>query len=81
MNKKYPTNLLIHARENKNVLLDIIAKTSNTDITVLNINFINNNDNFLYELVVSVQNVTSLNKFMNDIRSIPNILDVERSIK
>lgn len=81
VNKKYPTNLLIHARENKNVLLDIIAKTSNTDITVLNINFINNNDNFLYELVVSVQNVTSLNKFMNDIRSIPNILDVERSIK
>ena len=81
MNKKYPTNLLIHARENKNVLLDIIAKTSNTDITVLNINFINNNDNFLYELVVLVQNVTSLNKFMNDIRSIPNILDVERSIK
>lgn len=81
VSKNYPTNLLIHAKENKNVLLDIIAKTSNTDITVLNINFISNNDNYLYELVVSVRDLEDLNKFMIDVKNIPNILDIERSIK
>lgn len=81
INKKYSTNLLVHARENKNVLLDIIAKTATNDITVQSINFINTSNNFLYEIIVLVENISSLNKFINDIRNIPNILDVERSIK
>lgn len=79
--KKYPTGVLIHASENKNVLLDIIAKTSNSEITIQSVNFINNNDNFLYEIIVLVDNTEKLNKFINDLRNVNNVLDVERSIK
>ncbi|MDD3187285.1 MAG: bifunctional (p)ppGpp synthetase/guanosine-3',5'-bis(diphosphate) 3'-pyrophosphohydrolase [Bacilli bacterium] len=79
--KKYPTNILVHTLENKNVLLDIIAKSSNTEVTIQSTNFVNTNDNFLYEVVVLVKDTTELTKFINEIKTIPNVIDVERSMK
>ena len=79
--KKYPTNILIHAMDNKNILLDIISKTSNTDITVQSINTVNSNNNYIYDITVLITDKDKLMKFINDIRMIPNIIDVERVIK
>ncbi|MDD2378026.1 MAG: bifunctional (p)ppGpp synthetase/guanosine-3',5'-bis(diphosphate) 3'-pyrophosphohydrolase [Bacilli bacterium] len=79
--KKYPTNILVYASENKNILLDIISKTSNNEITVQSINSISSSDNFLYDITVLVDGKDSLLKFMDDIKLIPNILNVERIIK
>ena len=81
ISKKYPTTILVHAHEGKNVLLDIISKTSNTDINVVSINTLSTSEDYLYELIVSVPNVERLNKFIDDIRLIPNIIKVERIIK
>lgn len=79
--KKYPTNILVHTIGNKNILLDIIAKTSNNDVVVQSINVLNSSDNNTYDLTILVDNKEVLTKFMNDIRSLPDILDVERNIK
>lgn len=79
--KKYPTTLLIHAMDGKNVLLEIIAKTANTDILIQSINTLNSSDHFLYELNVLVEDKDKLQKFMNDIDQLPHILDVERIVK
>ena len=57
--------------------MDIIAKTSNSDITIQSINSNNN----LYDLVVLVTNDEKLNKFMNDLKLINNVTSVERTIK
>ena len=76
-NKKYPTNIVIHTDDDKNILMDIIAKTSNSDITIQSINSNNN----LYDLVVLVTNDEKLNKFMNDLKLINNVTSVERTIK
>lgn len=81
ISKKYPTTILVHASEEKNVLMDIIAKTSNSDISVESIKNIQTSDNHLYHITVLVDSKEKLIKFMNDINSIPNILDVERLIK
>jgi len=81
INKKYPTTILVHAHENKNILLDIISKTSNTDITIQSINSIASSDNYLYEIIVVVPNKERLIKFMNEINGINNIIDVERLVK
>ena len=81
ISKKYPTTILVHAHEGKNILLDIISKTSNTDISVQSINAINSSENSLYEITVVVPNKERLIKFMNEISSISNIIDVERLIK
>lgn len=81
IDKKYSTDILIHSTDNKNILLDIISKTANNDIIVQSINSVNTNDNYMFDINVLVPDLEKLNKFINDIRMIPNILDVERIIK
>lgn len=80
-NKKYPTNILVHASENNNLLLDIISKTSNSDITIQSVNTINCKDDFLFDITVLVDNKERLVKFMNDLEQMPAIKEVERAIK
>ena len=81
IHKKYDTNILIQASSNKDMLLNIIAKTSNIDINIQSINTVHNNDTYIFDLNVLVPNIEVLNKFMNDIKIIPNIISVERVIK
>ena len=79
--KKYPTALLVRADNNKNVLLDIISKTSNSDITVQSINSMNSKEGFIFEITILVESKEKLMKFMNDLLIIPSVGDVERIIK
>jgi len=79
--KKYTCILLIEAVEDKNVLLDIIAKTSNTDITVTGIQKIQDANLNLYELTIEVPNTDKLQLFISDLMTIKNIRKVERMIK
>lgn len=81
INKKYPTTILVHANEDKNILLDIISKTSNSDISIQSINAITSSENYLYEITVIVSDKERLVKFMNDINTISSIMDVDRLIK
>ena len=79
--KKYPTTLLLKSLDSKNMLFDIIAKTTNLNVVVESINNIKNNECYTCELTISVDNLEQLNKFINDLESIPNMLSVERLIK
>ena len=80
--EKYLTTLLIRANDNTNLLLDIISKTSNTDITVKSINTISSNANdHLYEITIDVDKKETLVKFINDIDQISRVVSVERIIK
>lgn len=81
VSKKYPTTILVHASEENDVLVNIISKTSNNNITVESIKNISTSENHLFHITILVENKEKLVKFMNDINSIPNILDVERLIK
>lgn len=81
INKKYPTNILVRTLNDKDILLNIIAKTSNSNVTIQTINNLSSQDNFLYEITVLVENKENLLKFMNDVKMIPNVIDVERGIK
>jgi len=80
LTKKYPTSLLIKAMNSKNVLMDIIAKTSNSDITVESIKTISANEDFIYEITILVDNKEKLTKYVNDLETLPNVLSVERKI-
>lgn len=79
--KKYPTTILVHASSEENVLLNVIAKTSNSNITVESVKNISTADNYLFHITVLVENKEMLLKYMNDIHAITNIMDVERLIK
>ena len=79
--KKYPTNLIIHALKKEDLLLNIIAKTTKSNVSIRSINtYINKTDN-VYELTVLTENKENLVKFMTDLRQMKDILEVERLIK
>ncbi len=78
--KKYPTSLLIKSL-NSNILMEVIAKTSNSDITVESFKSLSSGNDYIYQITVLVENKEKLTKYMNDLRMIPNILSVERLIK
>ena len=79
--KKYDTNIIVEATESKDILLSIIAKTSNIDITIQSVNTIKNTDTYIFELNILTSSTEILNKFMNDIKNIKNVISVERVIK
>ena len=82
ISKKYSTTILIRSSDNKNILLDIISKTSNSDIIILSINqMASSSKENLIEITVSVDNRSTLTKFMTDIEQLKTINSVERIIK
>ena len=82
ISKKYSTTLLIRASESKNILLDVVSKTSNSDITIQSINSLSQSkDEYVFEITVMVDCKESLVKFMNDINSLQKINSIERIIK
>ena len=82
VSKKYHTSLLIEAENSKNVLLDIISKTSSGDIIVDSINTLKRSgDTSLIEVTIRVPNLEKLRKFMHDLESLKHIISVERLIK
>jgi GTP pyrophosphokinase len=79
--KKYATNILITANLNNELLVKIINKTSNSDISIQSINTINSPGRFMFDINLLVDNKENLEKFVSDISSIPEVINVERIIK
>lgn len=77
--KKYPVDLLLTTNNNKNILLDIISKTTNNNISVSSVNTLK--ENTRYKLTILVENKSNLDKFISDLKSISNILNIERLIQ
>ncbi len=81
INQKYLTTIMVRSFVNNNVLIDIVSKLSGNEITIKSIDTINEDDNVLYELTLSVINKEKLNKFIREIQLIKNVTDVQRIIK
>ena len=79
--KKYSTNLLISATDNKNVLIDIISKTSSSEVIIQSINTVNTNEDYMFDITILVPNKEKLIKFMNALNEVKSIKNVERLIK
>ena len=85
IDKKYLTDIIVHTLKindlNKNVLIDIVAKTKNFDIIIQNINLINSVDDNKIEISLLTHNKSDLEKFMDAVKTIDNVTSVERLIK
>ncbi len=81
LNKKYPTTVLVRAEKKENILVEIVSKASNNNINIQSINTYNNENDVVFDLLVLVENKERLSKFINDVRMISNIIEVERNIK
>ena len=78
---KYLTNIIIYFDFDKDVLLNVVTKATSDKIGVLNVLTTKNSNGNSIEMSVLVKNKTELIKFMNDIRMINGISNVERLIK
>lgn len=81
LSKKYSTGLLIRTDKKENILVEIVSKASNNNINIQSINTYNNENDVVFDLLVLVENKEKLSKFINDVRMISNVIEVERSIK
>ena len=82
--KKYSTTILVHSLKltnNKNILIDIISKTSSSDVVIQSINTITTDDDNMFDITLLVPNKEKLLKFINDLEILENITSVERIIK
>lgn len=79
--KRYPCNVLIRTLKNESILLSILSKTSNNSISMQSVSTISDLDSTLYDMVLSIPNLEALTKFENDVKSIPDVLEVERGLK
>ncbi len=77
--RKYETGILIYANKKDNLLLEIITKTSALNIGVKTVNTIANVDYNVYDLTIMVNDKQSLDKYINIIRQITDVTDVQRS--
>ncbi len=78
---KYSTNLIVRVNKKDNFLLDLIGKASTSNITIQNINTINNGESVTYDLIILVEDKDTLEKFITNVRKISNVYEVERIIK
>ena len=81
VSKKYATNILITAIENNNLLINIINKTANNDITIQSINNLTTSNRYMFDINLLVDNKEKLDKFINDVHSLNGVVNVERIIK
>ncbi len=77
--QKYPTNIKISALKKNDLLVTIISKFGNNNITIKSINTSECIDNVIFDLTILVTKKDVLDKLINDIKSISEVISVERS--
>ena len=78
---KYKTTILVKLEKKDNVLINMIASASSSNVTIESINLINNSDYQTYNLVVLVDNVERLKHFLNVLHQLKEVVEVERLIQ
>ena len=78
--QKYKTNISIVSEKLENVLLDIITKTNNLNINITKVDTKQKENETIFNLIVEVDNVDTLNKYMTLLKQNSSIISVERSM-
>ncbi|MFA5696717.1 MAG: ACT domain-containing protein, partial [Bacilli bacterium] len=81
LNKKFPANLIVQTDLKENIMLEILAKTNNLNVSVQSINTINQLEYYVYDLIVLVENKEKISKLINDLLQLDKVNSVERVIK
>ena len=76
--QKYKTNISIVSEKLENVLLDIITKTNNLNINITKVDTKQKENENIFNLIVEVDNVDTLNKYMKLLKQNSSIIRVER---
>ncbi len=79
--QKLPTNIIVETIEKEKTLKDIVSLAESLDITIDSISTQYKRHNIIYNIMILVANIDSLNKFFNELYKLPYIERVERKTK
>ena len=77
---KYYSEIILYSNSKDSIFIDIVQVAANLNIQVENMNIINKSDNYVYSIILLVNNITELNKCINSLKKIKHITEVERVI-
>ncbi|MBR2587801.1 MAG: bifunctional (p)ppGpp synthetase/guanosine-3',5'-bis(diphosphate) 3'-pyrophosphohydrolase [Bacilli bacterium] len=78
---KYSSTIMVYSSLNNDLLLKIVSKAANKNIGIQNVNNTKSMSGQTIELTILVKDKEELIKFMNDIKCIEEVREVERLVK
>ena len=78
VDNRYNAKLKVYINEVSDILLNIITLATKKEIIVDSINLINRNKELFYDINCKVKNIDSLHEFIDEIKLISSVKDVER---
>ena len=79
--EKFKSTILVRIKSSKNPLMDVISKVANRDIPVKRFTTVSSKDDELIKMTVLVKNKDDLVNLINDVKTLPGIVNVERVIE
>ncbi len=76
--EKYPTCIKVTTLKNTNSLISIVSKSGNNNVSIKTINTHELTDYTTYDITLLVDSKEKLFKFMNDLKNINDVINVER---
>ena len=74
----YDTDIIVKILDEKNRLLDIVTKASYRDIYLEGVTTVIDGLETTYKLTVKTKNADNLNNFINDVKALPFVLEINR---
>ena len=78
ISNKYETTLIVYTNTKDNILIEIVQTASNIKVQLEHVNLINKGENAIFKVNALVNDVEELEKFINDLKKIKHVNDVER---
>ena len=78
LDNRYSAKVKVYVEDVSDILLKIITLATKSDIIVDSINLINRNKELFYDMSVKVRNISSLTNFLDEVKTISNVKEVER---
>lgn len=75
---RYTSKLKVYVEDIGDILLKIITLSTKMDITIDSINLINRNKELFYDISCKVKNIDSLNNFIDEVKTMSSVKEVER---
>lgn len=75
----YLTNISVKVIKEKNQLLDIITKASQKDVYIESVKTYEEDTNTTFAITIKTNNTNQLENFISDLKSLPFVIEVERT--
>jgi len=78
IDNRYTAKLKVYISDISNILMDIVSIATKHEVVIDSINLINRNKELFYDISCKVKDINSLHTFIDEIKLIKSVSDVER---